>query len=264
MTDSPTTAAFNEGGHLFAAWTPLLWDPIGVATVDLAPPLRPGERVLDVCCGTGSSAIPAARAVGPRGTVDAIDLSTALLDHGARRASELPWLRFHEADATKWTAEPYDRLQCVFGVFFLPDMDADTRRLVGLVRPGGTVAITTWREGGVQDVVGPFYQAITDVTGVTMPPRSSHHAAARVDREDKLADWLTGLGLTDVGAHAVDHDAPVTPATAWEFLLGSAARMALADKDQDTVLAIRSRYLELMATTTVFRARAVVGVGTRP
>ncbi|CAL9473290.1 2-methoxy-6-polyprenyl-1,4-benzoquinol methylase, mitochondrial [Actinosynnema sp. ALI-1.44] len=265
MTDSQATSqtidAFDQGGDHFAAWTPLLWDPIGAATVALAPP-RPGEKVLDVCCGTGSSAIPAARRVGETGSVDAIDLSTSLLEHARARAADLPHLRFHHADATGWTGGPYDRFQCVFGVFFLPDMDADTRRLIGLVRPGGAVTITTWRENGVQDVVGSLFQAITDVTGVTLPPKQSHNAAARVDSEDKLAGWLTGLGLRDVAVHPVDHDAPLTPDSAWDFLMGSAARTAFADKDEDTVAAIRARYRELMASIPVFRARALVGTGT--
>ncbi|XVV07641.1 methyltransferase domain-containing protein [Actinosynnema sp. CA-248983] len=267
MTDSQATNstidAFDQGGSYFAAWTPLLWDPIGAATVALAPP-EPGEHVLDVCCGTGSSAIPAAHAVGPTGSVDAIDLSTALLDHGRSRAQSLPNLRFHHADATEWTGGPYDRFQCVFGVFFLPDMDADTRRLIGLVRPGGAVTVTTWREGGVQDVVGPFFQAIADVTGVAVQVRQSHNAAARVDAAEKVAVWLEGLGVRDVVVHPVDHDAPITPESAWQFLMGSAARVFLADKDAATTTAIRDRYAELMATTTTFRARALVGTGTRP
>jgi ubiquinone/menaquinone biosynthesis C-methylase UbiE len=54
----------------------LLWDPLGEAYVDLVAP-APGDRVLDACCGAGASAIPAARAVGASGTVDAVDLTPA-------------------------------------------------------------------------------------------------------------------------------------------------------------------------------------------
>jgi ubiquinone/menaquinone biosynthesis C-methylase UbiE len=54
------------------------WDRYGTATVDRLP-LAPGHRVLDLCCGTGASAIPAARAVGPSGQVIGIDAAGPLL-----------------------------------------------------------------------------------------------------------------------------------------------------------------------------------------
>ncbi|MFD7660601.1 methyltransferase domain-containing protein, partial [Actinosynnema sp. NPDC059797] len=91
--------AFEVGGAEFVEWASQLWDPIGAETVGIARP-RPGERVLDACCGTGSSAVPAARAVGPDGLVDAVDLAPTLLAAGARRAADLPQLRFHHADVT--------------------------------------------------------------------------------------------------------------------------------------------------------------------
>ncbi|MFE9750376.1 class I SAM-dependent methyltransferase [Saccharothrix saharensis] len=258
--------AFDDGSAEFAEWTPLLWDPIGAAAVDTAPP-RPGDRVLDVCCGAGSSAIPAARAVGPGGLVDAVDLARALLDQGMRRAEGLPQLRFHHADATRWTPAdglPYDRVQCVFGVFFLPDMDAAVARLVGLLRPGGAVGVTTWRQGSVDDVVGPLVQALTEHTGTPSSRPPSVEQAARVDTDEKLAGWLGGLGLDDVAVRPVELDVPVTPDSAWRFVMGSALRSAVAGLDASAVSAIRDRYRELMASTTVLRARALVGTGVRP
>src|SRR6185437_13584729 len=54
------------------------WDRFGSATVSRLP-LAPGAIVLDLCCGTGASAIPAARAVGPSGQVTGIDVAGPLL-----------------------------------------------------------------------------------------------------------------------------------------------------------------------------------------
>jgi ubiquinone/menaquinone biosynthesis C-methylase UbiE len=54
------------------------WDRYGAATVARLP-LVPGQRVLDLCCGTGASAIPAARAVGPSGQVTGVDVAEPLL-----------------------------------------------------------------------------------------------------------------------------------------------------------------------------------------
>ncbi|ONI88751.1 hypothetical protein ALI22I_17310 [Saccharothrix sp. ALI-22-I] len=261
-----TVTAFDQGSAEFAEWTPLLWDPMGVATVDAAPP-RPGERVLDVCCGSGSSAIPAARAVGAEGLVDAVDLARALLDQGSRRTEGLPQLRFHHADASRWTPAdgmPYDRVQCVFGVFLLPDMDTAAARLVDLLRPDGTFSVTTWRQGSVDDVTGPLIQALTEHTGTMFDRPPPARQAARVDTDDKLAGWLSGLGLREVDVRLVERDIPITPDSAWKFVMGSAIRSALAGLDAEVVAGIRTRYRALVASTTVLRARALVGIGARP
>ena len=61
------------------------WDRFGARTVDRAR-VGPGDRVLDACCGTGASAIPAALAAGATGTVLGIDLSEPALALGRAKA----------------------------------------------------------------------------------------------------------------------------------------------------------------------------------
>ena len=64
--------------------------------------LRCGARVLDVCCGTGASALPAAQAIGPGGTVIAVDLAEGLLRLGRAKAESggLRCVEFREGDMT--------------------------------------------------------------------------------------------------------------------------------------------------------------------
>jgi ubiquinone/menaquinone biosynthesis C-methylase UbiE len=119
---------FDAGHDHFDALTGPLWDPVGQATVAVTRPV-PGERVFDACCGAGASAIPAAEAVGPDVRVDAVDLADRLLDLGRARAAGLPQLSFHHADVTTWAGGPYDAVQCVLGLFFLPDMTAGLRAM---------------------------------------------------------------------------------------------------------------------------------------
>src|SRR5258708_38039637 len=61
------------------------WDRFGRRTVERMS-LVPGMKVLDVCCGMGGSAFPAAERVGPTGKVLAIDLAQNLLNKGIKRA----------------------------------------------------------------------------------------------------------------------------------------------------------------------------------
>ena len=126
------------------------WDRFGAATVARLP-LAAGDSVLDLCCGAGASAIPAARAVGSAGRVLGIDVAEPLLELARARAARagLANIEFRYEDAT-CTGLPdgyFDAVVCVFGVFFAPDMPAFAAEMWRLVRPGGVLAITTWGPG---------------------------------------------------------------------------------------------------------------------
>jgi ubiquinone/menaquinone biosynthesis C-methylase UbiE len=98
------------------------WNRFGAETVSRLG-LTPGNSVLDLCCGAGASAIPAARAVSGAGRVTGIDVAEPLLDLArARAAAEgLTNIEFRCADATRTglSAESLDAVVCVFGVFSL-------------------------------------------------------------------------------------------------------------------------------------------------
>jgi ubiquinone/menaquinone biosynthesis C-methylase UbiE len=123
------------------------WDRFGAATVSRLQ-LAPGDRVLDLCCGAGASALPAARAVGAAGHVLGIDVAAPLLAMARDRAAAegLANIEFRHGNATG-TGLPdggFDAVVCVFGVFFARDMTAFAAEMWRLVRPGGTLAVTTW------------------------------------------------------------------------------------------------------------------------
>ncbi|MFE2448403.1 hypothetical protein ACFXDF_41325, partial [Streptomyces sp. NPDC059426] len=58
----PVGALFSQTRREFASWYSRLWGPLGALATGVSRP-RPGERVLDACCGSGASALPAARDV---------------------------------------------------------------------------------------------------------------------------------------------------------------------------------------------------------
>ena len=69
---------YNAAADFYDASQLSFWDYFGSRTIELAS-LRSGSGVLDVCCGAGASALPAAEAVGPRGKVIGVDLAKQLL-----------------------------------------------------------------------------------------------------------------------------------------------------------------------------------------
>src|SRR5215468_9402235 len=123
------------------------WDRIGGRTVERLA-LSSGAKVLDVGCGTGASALPAAQAVGPSGRVIGVDLSVRLLERARAKAAArgLTNVEFRIGDMTSsgYPDQSFDAVISVFSVFFVPDMEGLVGELWRLVRPGGKLAVTTW------------------------------------------------------------------------------------------------------------------------
>lgn len=251
---------FDAGQEEFAVLGPVLWNPLGEATVAEASP-QPGDRVLDVCCGAGSSAIPAARAVGPSGHVDAIDLAERLLEQGRESAKDLPQLDFVHADATMWPRRDYDVVQCVYGVFFLPDMDASVDRLVSLLKPGGKFVVTTWARDAITPVPEILGEAVVAEGG--QPAESRRGPSWRIDQPETLAGWLDARELRDVKVVTKEHRMPLNERTAWSIVMGSAMRVRLNGVAEDVLPRVRERFVDLLVDRKVeyMSAVSLIGIG---
>ena len=124
----------------------------------LAP--EPGERWLDLACGTGAVAERAATA-GADAT--GVDLAPALIATAAERARELGLdidYRVGDCEALELEDASHDIATSTFGVMFSPDHAATARELGRVVRPGGRLALANWTpEGGLGEMfrmMGPF------------------------------------------------------------------------------------------------------------
>jgi SAM-dependent methyltransferase len=116
-----------------------------------------GDEVLDVACGTGNSAIPAAEK-GAR--VVALDLVPELLDVARRRAAEAGVdLELLEGDAEElpFEAESFDALISVFGVMFAPRHAVAAQEAARVVRPGGRIGLCSWTPEGS---IGDFFRTV--------------------------------------------------------------------------------------------------------
>jgi trans-aconitate methyltransferase len=261
-------AAFDAAGADYAELASWLWDPLGRILARHAAP-RGGDRVLDACCGTGASALPTARAVGPTGRVDAVDLARSLLERGQAAATGLPQLRFIHADVSTWRPPggAYDLVQSGYGVFFLPDMDAGARHLISLLRPGGRFAVQTWREGALASFAGCLFDTIAAQAPAQLPRWQPPRASGRIGTAAKLSGWLSSLGLTGVRVQTVDYVQPLTPGLAWGLVRGSGWRLLLAGlgdaattRIRDGLLqAIRQRGLTMLDASSLAATASVPG-----
>jgi ubiquinone/menaquinone biosynthesis C-methylase UbiE len=114
---------------------------------DLAEALEivPGERVLDVACGSGNGAIAAARRSW--GGVVGADYVPALLERGRERAAaERLDVEFVEADAEALPFDDaeFDVTMSIFGAMFAPDHERCAAELLRVTKPGGRIGMANW------------------------------------------------------------------------------------------------------------------------
>src|SRR3954454_22230389 len=120
------------------------------ATAEAA--VRPGDRVLDACCGTGDLAV-AAKAAG--GRVTGLDFSGRMLERARRKSSEIEWVR-GDALALPFGDESFDAATVGFGARNLDDLERGLAELRRVLRPGGRLAILEITRP--RGLLAPFYR----------------------------------------------------------------------------------------------------------
>lgn len=180
--------------------------PFGDALVATADP-RPGERVLEVGCGTGALAVELARLVAPGGRVTAVDVSGPMLAEAARRAAaagvDVDWLQA-DAQVHPFGAGAFDVVTSRFGIMFFDDPAAAFANLAGALAPGGRLVVTCWRDLAVNEwIAGPAGAALAHVLAppAADPGRPGPFALADPHRVRSL---VSGAGLDGVAVDELD------------------------------------------------------------
>ena len=237
------------------------WDRFGSATVSRLR-LAPGMAVLDLCCGAGGSAIPAAHAVGAAGRVLGIDVAAPLLDLARARAARegLSNIEFRHGDATRTglLGGSFDAVVCVFGVFFAPDMTAFVQEMWRLVRPGGVLAVTTWGPGLFEPANSCFWRCVGEVEPSLY---KNFNPWDEITTPAELSELLTRAGVPRPAVvaaearHHLEH-----PDSFWDIVLGSGYRATVdalspdqRDHLRESLLAeLRSRECTVLQTDVVY------------
>ena len=167
--------------------------------------IKPGNRILDVACGTGNTAVPAARAGG---NVTGVDIATNLLEQARKRAAaENLKIRFDEGDAEQlpYGDGEFDIVISMFGAMFAPRPERVAAELLRVCRSGGLIAMANWTPSGF---VGKSFQLTAKFTppppGIPPPVLWGDEATVR----QRFSDGVSKLTLTRQRTH---FDFPFSP-----------------------------------------------------
>lgn len=164
--------------------------------------LRPGERVLDIGCGAGATALIAAEAVGAAGRVLAADLSEPLIGVARARpsaegAAPIDWI-VADAETRDFGAEGFDRVISRFGVMFFSDQRAAFANLRRALAPRGRLTFLCWRAMAENPWVTVPRAAVLPLVPDAAPPDLEGPGPFRFADPDGLRRLLTETGFSDV------------------------------------------------------------------
>ena len=247
-------ATYEAAADAYDAPANGFWEVHGRRTVELAG-VGPGSRVLDLPCGSGASAIAAAR-LGA--SVVAVDLASRLLELVRTKAArEDLAVDAVERDmrATGFADEAFDAVICVHGVFFVPDRPALLRELWRMVAPGGTLAVTTWGPGVLEPGATAFWAAV----GAERPDlvRGFNPWDDLVEPEPLLA-LCAEAGIPGATAQLEAHEQPLAaPEEWWDVVMGSGFRGTVEQLEPDARERVRAANLAAIAGLASVHASAV-------
>jgi ubiquinone/menaquinone biosynthesis C-methylase UbiE len=117
--------------------------------------IKAGARVLDIASGRGAVLFPAAERVGGSGEVVGIDLADAMAlatsEESARRGLRAR-VSVMDAEEINFADETFDCVTCGFGIMFLPDQDRGLAQMRRVLKPGGRLALSTWKMSQGEDL----------------------------------------------------------------------------------------------------------------
>lgn len=218
--------------------------------------------MLDVCCGSEASALPAAESVGSTGSVTGVDLAENLLELARAKAKQrgLENIDFQTGDLTNLPFEEgsFDAVVCVFGIFFVPDMEGALRELKRVLRTGGRLAITTWGPRLFEPANTAFWNSVRSVRADLY---KGFNPWDRIAEPAELRSLFMAAGLPEVEIVAEAGSQPLnSPDDWWAMILGSGYRGTvdqLSVPEQDRVQRenfdfIRQARLRSLETNVVY------------
>jgi ubiquinone/menaquinone biosynthesis C-methylase UbiE len=203
--------------------------------------LKPGMKVLDVACGTGNLAIPAAKTGAD---VTGIDIAPNLIDGAIARAKEEDVeakFEVGDAEALPYEDNSFDIVMTMFGAMFAPRPDVTSAELMRVTKPGGLIAMANWTPEGF---AGQMFK--TNAKHVPPPPGMPSPVLWGTEDavKERLSDGISDLKMTRT---PIMFNYPFSPADVVEYFRTyfGPTQKAFESLDENGQAALRSDLEEL-------------------
>ena len=197
--------------------------------------LEPGVKFLDVACGTGNLALPAARAGA---VVTGVDIAANSIEQARENArAEGLKVQFDEGDAEalSYSDASFDVVATMFGAMFAPRPDLVAAELKRVCKPGGLIAMANWTPSGF---IGQMFK----ITAAHVAPPAGMPSPVLWGVEETVRERLSeGISKLETKTQKVHWVFPFSPAQVVEHfrLYYGPAQKAFGTLDENGQLALR-------------------------
>jgi demethylmenaquinone methyltransferase/2-methoxy-6-polyprenyl-1,4-benzoquinol methylase len=163
--------------------------------------VRPGDRVLDACCGTGDLALAAAEAGG---RVTGLDFSERMLERARRKSSSVEWLR-GDLLALPFADGSFDAATVGFGIRNVEDLESGLRELARVLRPRGRLGCLeiTRPRGALKPFFRLWFDGLVPLAGKVLPGGAAYSylpaSVRRFPGPEDLAEAMRRAGFEEIG-----------------------------------------------------------------
>jgi ubiquinone/menaquinone biosynthesis C-methylase UbiE len=264
MAEKSSSKAYggNPPANYERFFVPAIGAPLAADLIRLSA-LRPGERVLDIACGTGVVARLAAEEVGASGTVAGLDVNPGML--AVARSSAPPGIPIDwyesSAEAMPLPDESFDVVLCQMGLQFVPDKHAALREVWRVLAPGGRLIL---------NVPGPTPRLFA-ILGEAIARHIGPEAAGFVDHvfslhdEAEIQTLISGAGFRDVSLQSDTKTLrlPTPEEFLWQYVQSTPLAGVVAQVDDELRVALErdvvAKWQEFVEDRTlVLQVRVVV------
>jgi ubiquinone/menaquinone biosynthesis C-methylase UbiE len=229
--------------------------------------LAPGERVLDVACGTGVATRLAADAVGPEGSVAGLDPNPGMLE--VARSVTPSGVDWHEApaEAMPLPDATFDVALCSMGLQFFPDKGQALREVHRVLVPGGRVVL------GTPGPTPPLFEAIDRALTGHLGPGASMFVQAvfSVHDPDEVRGLLGHAGFDEIDVANSSLPLRLAPPAEffWQYVHSTPLAAVVGDLDEEARASLEAEVVErcqpfVDGDATVMEPGVLIASGRRP
>jgi len=234
LQDTPFVEFWNEVlAPKFIRFKHVLVDGLTQHSEAIFPslPVHVGDRVLDVGCGFGDTALKFAEMVGPDGSVVGVDCCDAFLDFARDEARGVANLSFMRGDAEiALPVSGFDFVFARFGTMFFANPVAGLRNMRKALRPGGRMVHIVWRD----KVDNPWLSMAKNIVLDYLPQPGADAQTCgpgpfSMSNETMVRSMMQAAGYTDIAFRRVDAQVVVgndtRDAIAFQLAIGPAGEV---------------------------------------